>query len=418
MNVATTPHKLEVWLDADIVEQPVQVGVLAHDRGHVRFNYDEAWLLHPQRFNIDPDLSLDGAMFHPNPELGNFGIFLDSSPDRWGQMLMKRREALEASDDRRSPRILYAWDYLIGVQDLTRQGALRFRYEGTETFLSDHRLSAPPVSMLAELEEVAYALTQKRLDDLDSLRRWLSVLVAPGASLGGARPKANFTELDGSLWIAKFPAKDDQIDVGRWEWLVYKLADLAGVDMAPAKSLKLAASFHTFCARRFDRSQGRRVFFASAMTLLRRSQSEGASYLDLAQFLMTSGSKRFVSQDLAQLFRRVLFNVAVGNRDDHLRNHGFILAEDGWRLSPAFDVNPNIDKADHVLNLDATNSYPSIDRLLATADCYELSSKQARSIADEVLAAVSQWQSLAKQLKLPAAEIQLMQSAFLAGVSL
>lgn len=417
MNTAINSHKLEVWLDADIIKPPVQLGVLSHDRGNVRFNYENAWLQHPHRFNIDPDLSLDGATFHPNSELGNFGIFLDSSPDRWGQMLMKRREALEASDEGRNPRNLYAWDYLIGVQDLTRQGALRFRYPGTETFLSDHRLSAPPVSMLAELEAVAYALTQKRLDDLDSLRRWLSVLVAPGASLGGARPKANFTELDGSLWIAKFPAKDDFVDVGRWEWLVYQLADLAGVDMAPAKSLKLAESFHTFCARRFDRDQGHRVFFASAMTLLKRSESEGASYLDLAQFLMTSGAKNFISEDLAQLFRRVIFNVAVGNRDDHLRNHGFILTDAGWRLAPAFDVNPNIDKADHVLNLDASNSHPSIDRVLATADYYELSTEQAKVIMDEVLGAVDQWHALAKTLKLPAAEIQLMQSAFWAGVS-
>lgn len=408
-------EKIEVWLDADFVAQPIQVGTLAHDRGHIRFNYTDGWLTQPSRFDIDPDLSLDGATFHPNPELGNFGIFLDSSPDCWGQVLMKRREALEASDAHRPPRHLYAWDYLIGVQDLTRQGALRFRYEGTDVFLSDHRLSAPPVSMLAELEEVAHALSSKRLNDLDDLRRWLSVLVAPGASLGGARPKANFTDTDGSLWIAKFPARDDVIDVGRWEWLTHQLATSAGVTMSPAKCLRLTESHHTFCTRRFDRLNGRRIFYASAMTMLRKSVSEGTGYPDIAQFLLTNGVRQHVRQDLAQLFRRVVFNVAVGNRDDHLRNHGFILTQDGWRIAPAFDLNPNIDKAEHVLNIDDSDNRPSIENLLASCGYYDLAPSMAQQIVAEVLAVVRQWSQRARALRLPAAEIQLMAAAFISA---
>lgn len=406
--------RLEVWLDADFIKQPIQVGVLGHDRGHVRFNYSPGWLNHPSRFDIDPDLSLDGATFHPNPELGNFGIFLDSSPDRWGQMLMKRREALEASDENRKPRHLYAWDFLMGVQDLTRQGALRFRLEGTQTFLSDHHLSAPPVSMLAELEEVANALSNKRLSDLNDLRRWLSVLVAPGASLGGARPKANFTDTEGALWIAKFPARDDVLDVGRWEWLVHQLAQDAQVDMARAKSIRLTEHFHTFCTQRFDRRQGRRVFYASAMTMLRKSESEGSGYLDIAQFIMTSGAPRHVREDLSQLFRRVAFNVAVGNRDDHLRNHGFLLGKDGWRLSPAFDINPNIDKAEHVLNINDIDNRPIMTNVLASAEYYELLPNQAEQIIGEVTKVVKDWRARAKAIGLPAAEIQLMENAFTA----
>lgn len=207
-------ESLEVWLDADFVGERLRVGTLAHDRGTVRFSYEPAWLQHPLAFALDPDLSLGEGAYYPKPEQGNFRIFDDSAPDRWGQMLMKRREALAAKDEGRAPRTLYAWDYLTGVQDLTRQGALRFCMPRANIFLADDALAAPPIATLRELETVARELTAKRIDDLNALRRWLAVLVAPGASLGGARPKANFTDSDGSLWIAKFPARDDERDVG------------------------------------------------------------------------------------------------------------------------------------------------------------------------------------------------------------
>ena len=211
--MSSTNNVLEVWLDCDLAPA-CQVGSLAHDRGQIRFRYERAWLAQPQAFALDPDLSLDDAPFFPKPELGNFGVFLDSAPDRWGQTLMKRREALQAKDEQRPPCNLYAWDYLIGVQDLTRQGALRFRLAGTQAYLGDEAMAAPPITTLRELEAVAYQLSSRRIDDLGALRKWLAVLVAPGASLGGARPKANFTEVDGSLWIGKFPARDDDRDVG------------------------------------------------------------------------------------------------------------------------------------------------------------------------------------------------------------
>jgi serine/threonine-protein kinase HipA len=255
---------------------------------------------------------------------------------------MKRREALQAKDEKRAARTLYAWDFLIGVQDFTRQGALRFRRSGTEPFLGNEMMAAPPVTTLRELEAVATQLSSKRIDDLDALRKWLAVLVAPGASLGGARPKANFTEADGSLWIAKFPARDDERDIGAWELVVCKLARQAGVDVPAARLLRLNHAFHTFCVQRFDRRGAARRFYASAMTLLRKDHSEGTSYLELAQFLRTHGDGAHAGADLEQLFRRVAFNVAVGNRDDHLRNHGFVLGVAGWRLAPAFDVNPNV----------------------------------------------------------------------------
>ncbi|MDR1228085.1 MAG: HipA domain-containing protein [Azoarcus sp.] len=402
---------LEVWLDSDL-GPACQVGALAHDRGQIRFHYDRGWLNAPWAFALDPDLSLDEHPFFPKPELGNFGIFLDSSPDRWGQTLMKRREALQARDERRAPRTLYAWDFLIGVQDFTRQGALRFRRAGTDTFLGNEKRAAPPVTTLRELETVAHQLSCRRIDDLDALRKWLAVLVAPGASLGGARPKANFTETDGSLWIGKFPARDDDRNVGAWEYVVHTLARKASVDVPPARLIRLSNDFHTFCVQRFDRLRETRRFYASAMTLLRKEHSEGTSYLELAQFLRAQGDAAHANTDLAQLFRRVAFNVAVGNRDDHLRNHGFVLGETGWRLAPAFDVNPNIDKAEHILNLDDADNRPNLETVLGTAMFYGLGGAQARQIVEEVATAVDGWQDAARGARIAGADINLMAGAF------
>ena len=325
---------------------------------------------------------------------------------------MKRREALQAKDEQRIPRNLYAWDSLIGVQDLTRQGALRFRLAGTQVFLGDEAMAAPPITTLRELEAVAYQLSSRRIDDLDALRKWLAVLVAPGASLGGARPKANFTETDGSLWIGKFPARDDDRDIGAWEFVTRNLASKAGVSVPPAKLVRLNSDFHTFCVQRFDRAHGTRRFYASAMTLLRKEHSEGTSYLELAQFLRAQGDGAHVATDLEQLFRRVAFNVAVGNRDDHLRNHGFVLGANGWRLAPAFDVNPNTDKAEHVLNIDDTDNRPSLNTVLSTAAFYGLSPDRARCVVEEVAHAVDGWQDGARQVGIAAADIELSSIAF------
>ncbi|MGH9524796.1 MAG: type II toxin-antitoxin system HipA family toxin, partial [Terriglobales bacterium] len=225
---------VEVWLDADFLEH-TRVGTLSHDRGTLRFTYEPAWLKDPQSFALDPELSLGEGSYFPNAEQSNFRVFEDSAPDRWGQTLMKRREALAAKDEGRPPRTLYAWDFLLGVEDLTRQGALRFRYPGEESFLAHESRRVPPVASLRELEVVAGEITAKRIDDLEALRKWLAVLVAPGASLGGARPKANFCETDGAFWIAKFPARDDTRDIGAWEAVSQKLARQADIDVPASK---------------------------------------------------------------------------------------------------------------------------------------------------------------------------------------
>ena len=412
-------RSLEVWLDCDLC--PLQrLGTLAHDRGQVRFHYDKTWLTQQDiAFAIDPQLTLDAGPFFPKPEAGNFGVFLDSSPDRWGQTLMRRRETLQAKDEKRTARTLYSWDFLLGVQDITRQGALRFRFTDSDTFLANEALAAPPITSLAELAAIAKELTRKHIDNLDQLRRWLAVLVAPGASLGGARPKANFCDKTGALWIAKFPAAEDDRDIGAWEGVTWWLARQAGIDMPVAKVERLGqGGHHTFCVQRFDRTTvnnekpGRRRFYASAMTLLGKDVSEGTSYLELAEFLARRGDPDHIQVDLEQLFRRVAFNVAVGNRDDHLRNHGFILGKKGWRLAPAFDVNPSIDKATHVLNIDDIDNRPSLETVLATAAFYRLTQKRAKEMIDDIVNVVNEWQAVARRAKIAAADIELSATAF------
>jgi serine/threonine-protein kinase HipA len=403
--------EVEVWLDADFLER-TRVGTLSHDRGTLRFAYDPAWLKNAQAFALDPDLSLGEGSYFPNAEAGNFRVFDDSAPDRWGQTLMKRREALAAKDEGRKPRTLYAWDFLLGVEDVSRQGALRYRCPGAETFLAHESLTVPPAASLRELEIVAREITAKRIDDLEALRQWLKVLMAPGASLGGARPKASFTETNGSLWIAKFPARDDSRDVGAWEALVQRLAARAGIEVPASELRRLSGEYHTFCVQRFDRSSVRRRFYASAMALLRKDQSEGTSYLELAEFLHARGAKDHIEADLEQLFRRVTFNVAIGNRDDHLRNHGFLLTRTGWRLAPAFDLNPNTERADHVLNIDESDNRPSLATVIETSEWYVGSKDRGRVIVTEILHETRRWRQAAHALKIARADIELTATAF------
>ena len=409
------PDKLEVWLDADFLTEPCRAGNLFHEKGQVWFNYEKSWLKNPACFSLDPDLTLDAAPFFPKPGAGIFGIFLDSSPDRWGQTLMKRRELLEAKDEKRPPKNLYAWDYLIGVQDETRQGGLRFRREAEENFITHSPYPVPPIASLRELQAVAHELTNKKTDDLSALRQWLSVLVSPGSSLGGARPKANFRDVDGSLWIAKFPARDDVLDVAAWESVAHSLSVAAGIEVPEARLLRYGNGHHTFCVKRFDRIGHRRVFYSSAMTLLRKEQSAGASYLEMAQFLHTHGVQGTIRQGLEQLFKRVVFNVAIGNRDDHLRNHGFLYSgEKGWRLSPVYDLQPNPQHGGMLhTNISENSNLADIELALSVADYFSLSLKKARVVHNEVKTAVSAWRQTAGQFGIKAAEIERMESVFL-----
>ena len=401
---------VEVWLDDDSLGPTRRTGFLTRTAGRggdtVRFDYDAAWLEEADAFELDNDLPLvGGAHYAPAGADQLTGALQDGSPDRWGKMLMERREAIEARAQGRRVRTLHAWDFLLGVNDESRMGALRLKDPQTGAFLDANAIATPPLTDLRVLEDAADKVERGIEDGVD---QWLLQLVAPGASLGGARPKASFRDVDGSLWLAKFPSREDRRDIGLWEHLTYRLSLRAGIEMPDAKVLKLSGRGHTFAVRRFDRTTTSRRHYASAMTRLARDDSEGASYLEIVQAIEEHGASTQIGAQLEQLFRRVLFNVLIGNRDDHLRNHGFLRQGNGWVLSPAFDVNPNPDKDDHVLTLDGDHASPASEVVLATRDFYRLSAAQARHIEREVRDAVRGWEVLARQAGLRNAEIELM----------
>jgi len=411
-------QQIDVCLDADIVDSLCRVGTLFHASGPsgsvFSFAYDPEWLRRSNTFEIDPALQLHGAESYPSQATGGFQIFADSAPDRWGRLLLDRREALKAREEKRNARTLTTWDYLLGVHDSCRMGALRFRRDADSPFLDDDQhLAAPPIASLRELEAASLALEAPDADEQPQFRRWLTALLAPGSSLGGARPKANFTDSDGALWIAKFPSRDDRRDIGAWEMVVHQLGKDAGLQLPDARLLSLGRHYRTFACRRFDRlPNGKRRFFVSAMTLLRRQDGEKASYLELAEFLRMRGSPTHQRDDLRELWTRVIFNILVSNRDDHLRNHGFILETDGWRLAQAYDLNANIERSHHQLAIDTTDPSPDVGLALASAEFYGLGEKEALEIVGRVRDTVSRWKAVAATHRLPRAEIELLAQAF------
>jgi serine/threonine-protein kinase HipA len=392
-----------VWLDDPAFGSLQHIGILSRgDRGSVRFAYEPTWLKHAHAFPLDPELDLTSGEFFPGNS--NFGAFMDSCPDRWGQILMKRREAVEAREEGRTPRTLGPWEYLLGVQDCTQMGALRFSRPDEQSFLADEARSAPPVTRIAELQAVAFELTRKQQDDLDKIKEWLKVLVAPGSSLGGARPKANLLAEDGSLWIAKFPSADDDYDVALWEMLLQDLARQCSITVPESRLMQIGSGYHTFLVKRFDRVGENRRFFASAMTMLGHVDTDDAGYLELAEFIATYGEADHIVRDLEELFTRVVFNVSTANRDDHLRNHGFMRSPAGWTLSPAYDMNPSIKKEEHALSLDAYNRQPDLEIVLSTAEYYRLDIGRAKEIITDVCKIVGNWKAHARILGLTAQE--------------
>ncbi|MBC3873166.1 type II toxin-antitoxin system HipA family toxin [Undibacterium flavidum] len=405
---------VKVWLDDIGFIQPVLIGELRiSDRNEApaSFSYESTWLQHKDAYAIDPYLPLVNG--HQYPVRGTLaGIFRDSAPDRWGRVLIERRESLSAIKENRTSKTLFDIDFLLAVQDTSRMGGLQFQ-NNQGHFIAAAEFAVPPVSQLRELQALATRIQEVGIEFLPEYEQWLAMLMAPGSSLGGARPKANFQNIDGSLWIAKFPAQEDRYDIGKWEYLAHHLAKKAGIHVPNAQVEQLNSHYHTFCVQRFDRLNHRRRMYASAMTMTGKQDGESGSYLDIAQVLTEHGSRGFIETDLAQLFRRLLFNVTIGNRDDHLRNHGFLRDDSGWRLAPAFDVNPNPAKREHSLHLGiATTPENALEAVISTYEFYRLNEQQAAIILDEVLGAVQTWREEAKSLQITAAEIKRMESVF------
>lgn len=410
--------ELDVRLDDLTLGESVLVGHLTRssNRGReaISFEYAEDWIAgntEVSPFDLDHQLTLGpGRQYARGGAARLTPVFQDASPDRWGCMLIERRDRIRSRQRGEVPRRLTEWDYLAGVSDETRMGALRLFSPNSQQFVDSDGLQAPPLTDLRELEAITAKVERDDADDTPERIEWLLHLAAPGSALGGARPKASIRDVDQSLWLAKFPSNDDRHDIGLWEYITYQLARMAGIDMPEARTMKFSERGHTYLVRRFDRHGKSRRAYVSALTLTDRDTSDEASYLDIVQAIESNGAPTHINRDLEQMCRRVLFTILIGNRDDHLRNHGFLREGNGWRLSPAFDINPNPEKDAHVLAFNDIETSPDSSLWRMTADLYRVKPKEASKIEAEVRQAVAQWQAVARAHGASRGEITRMSS--------
>jgi len=408
-----------VYADWIGVNSPKLMGVLSVDivRGVEVFSfaYDENWLAEGHAQELDPELQMYSGDQYLSEGKSNFGVFTDSCPDRWGRILMKRREAILARQDKKTPKKLYESDFLLGVYDGNRMGALRFKLDPESDFLNNNSdFATPPWARLRELEEASLKLEEDGDQTSEEYLKWLNMLISPGSSLGGARPKASIVDGENNLWIAKFPSQHDDTNVGGWEMVAYKIALEAGINMSECNVEKFNNENYTFLTKRFDRNKDKRIHFASAMTCLNRvdgnDHSEGVSYLDLAEFIVRSGSN--VDEDLEELWRRIVLNICISNIDDHLRNHGFILEETGWRLSPAYDINPVADGDGLKLNISQDDNSLDLDLVLSVIGYFRIDEAKGKQIIEEVKSSALKWREHADRLNLSRGKQDLMARAF------
>lgn len=394
----------------------VRVGTLYPHRGRgtesATFSYETVYLARPDAYGIDPQLPLDASPHHTPVAHVLFGAVADSAPDRWGRTLLLRRETRAAREEGRPPRSLSELDYLLGVRDDLRQGALRYADEAG-TFLASEPDAVPILTDLPSLLDLADR-AERDTATLPDLQR----MVHAGGSLGGARPKAHVVARDGTLALAKFPSGErDTWDVMAWEFVTLKLAEAAGITVPPAELLTLAER-RVLVVNRFDRHYrsgvSSRVGYASAMTMLEAADGNEASYLDIAVVIEERSDR--ATEDLKELWRRMLFSVLVGNTDDHLRNHGFlhVPGRDAWRLSPAFDINPDPTPGPmhHATSIDGTDEPATVAAVQAVARDFRLSSGEAKDITATVVNAVARWAARARSVGISQQAIEAMAPAF------
>jgi len=415
-------RSIHVYGDWVSGQEPFTIGTMLVDRVRgkesISFTYDADWLTRADALTLDPDLQFyRGVQYPPSGKRGSFGVFLDSSPDRWGRMLMQRREAQRSKRDRKPQKPLMDSDYLLGVHDEQRLGALRFRLSLDGPFLShEAEMAAPPWTALRELEQAAWNVQSDAPESI--LDEALRILLAPGSSLGGARPKAGVTDEGNQLWIAKFPGRSDDRDVAAWEMVAHRIAQRGGLRVPESKLEAFGKKHHTFLSKRFDRMTvggvRRRLHFASAMTMLgyddRADHSAGANYLELAQWIIQN--QAIVDEDLEELWRRVVFAIQIHNTDDHLRNHGFLLTDEGWRLSPAYDLNPDPQGVGLSLNISETDNSLEFDVARSVAPYFRVSPTRAEAIISQINDAAKDWRRIATELGISSVEQNEMASAF------
>lgn len=396
---------LYVYADFDWLKEIELVGELGYEslRGSdsYSFKFCDDWLKKHGDLFLSDDLNNYPGQQYTLPDKDMFGCFSDALPDRWGRTLMLRREQIAAKEENRSVRRLSSFDFLTGIDDFSRIGAFRFKKVQDREFINvTEPLKIPPLTDIRELIAASTEIEKSEENNVLPDRKWIARLVQPGSSLGGARPKASVIDTDKTLYIAKFPSQKDDYDAGLWEHFSHLLAIKAEINAARTKVLATDGKYHTLLSQRFDRTrEGKRIHFASAITLLGLNDGDNANtghgYLDIVDFIIQNCTK--VENNLQELYRRIAFNICIGNSDDHFRNHGFLLTAKGWTLSPAYDMNPTLNEYQSLLISSSTNK-ADLGILLDACEGYMLNKKTAEDIISKVVSVVRGWRELATRL--------------------
>ena len=407
-----------VYAGFDFLKTEQLIGRLNYERirgaESYGFEFDNEWLKKFGGTILGEDLRNFPGLQYSQDRI--FGCFADALPDRWGKTLLDRRESIEAEEQNRPPRQLSSFDYLKGIDDFSRMGGFRFKTSMDGDFINDtKKLKIPPITYIRELFAAAQEIEKSEELSQRPEKKWIMQLIDPGTSLGGARPIAAVIDTDGRLAVAKFPSRFDDYDIGLWEHFCHLLAQKAGINTAETTVIETGKKYHALLSKRFDRTpDGRRVHFASSLSMTGFQDGDGAKngkgYPDIADFIIRCGGN--AEKDLQQLFRRIAFNICVGNTDDHFRNHGFLLTPKGWILSPAYDLNPTT-KTYHALMITPSSNESDLDGLLKSSDVYMLDYNAAKEIVTEVLSAVKDWQNIATQLQISKSEMKRFSARFI-----
>ena len=412
-------ERLLVFADFDWLDKPELVGELCYEklRGSesYAFRFDDNWLKFHAGIKLSEDINNYPGLQYTQPGNDIFGCFSDALPDRWGRTLLKRREQIQASEEKRAVRNLSSFDYLMGIDDYSRMGGFRLKRELDGDFINvSPSLKIPPLTELRQLVLASQEVEKSEENDVLPEKKWIAQLIQPGSSLGGARPKAGVLDDSGNLCIAKFPSRKDDYDTGLWEHFSHLLARKAGINAAQTKVLGGLGKYHTLLSKRFDRTdEGKRIHFASSMSLIGLRDGDNAQggygYLNIVDFILQSCCD--VEKNLQELYRRVAFNICIGNSDDHFRNHGFLLTPRGWTLSPAYDMNPTLNEYQSLLINESSNK-ADIRTLLESCESYMIKKEVAENIIRQVQAAVAGWENLAVLLQIPAREVMMFKDRF------
>ena len=399
-------YSIEVMGAFDFLTDEVLIGTLEYERvkgnPSYRFAFSKDFLSQFPHISLSADL---GKFLGLQATSGNLFSFLgDALPDRWGRALIDKKERLEAEDTHRIPRQFDDFGYLVRIDDFSRMGALRFKYKGNYLGTDNDSRNVPPIASLETFIREAHMIEQAEIKGTGYQKQWIDNVWKPGSSLGGARPKLNVIDADGSLMIAKIPSIKDTYDIGLWEHFACVLAQKAGINVAKSKVVRVGPTpYHTLLSKRFDRDSGKRIHFASALTLSGLKDGDNATngkgYIDIVDTMASDAGINSIEKNSKELFRRVAFNIFIGNHDDHFRNHGFLLRPSGWELSPAYDLNPTFEKTQALLITPYSNT-SSIKELIESAGYYLISQEDAVGIVNEVYSSVRDWRQVARDLQI------------------